>query len=52
MERIPRQFYTDEFRHEAVSQVVGGGWTVAEVITSKNKKIGEPGYLLSSPIMI
>jgi transposase len=31
LERIPRQFYTDEFRHEAVSLVVDGGLTVAEV---------------------
>ena len=31
MERIPRQFYTDEFRQEAVSLVVNGGLTVAEV---------------------
>ena len=31
MERIPRQFYTDEFKHEAVSLVVDGGLTVAEV---------------------
>ena len=31
MERIPRQFYTNEFKHEAVSLVVDGGLTVAEV---------------------
>ena len=30
MERIPRQFYTDEFRHESVSLVIDGGLTVAE----------------------
>lgn len=31
MERIPRQFYTDEFKQEAVSLVVNGGLTIAEV---------------------
>ena len=31
MERIPRQFYTLEFKEEAVSLVVDGGLTVAEV---------------------
>ena len=31
MERIPRQFYTHEFKQEAVSLVVDGGLTVAEV---------------------
>ena len=30
MERIPKQFYTDEFREEAVALVVDGGLTVAE----------------------
>ena len=30
MERIPRQFYTDEFRHEAVSLVVDGRLTVVD----------------------
>ena len=33
MERIPRQFYTDEFRHEAVSLVADGG------LTSTNTKL-------------
>ena len=31
MERIPRQFYTQEFKEEAVSLVENGGLTVAEV---------------------
>lgn len=31
MERIPRQFYTLEFKEESVSLVVDGGLTVAEV---------------------
>jgi len=31
LEGIPRQFYTNEFKHEAVSLVVDGGLTVAEV---------------------
>jgi len=31
LERIPRQFYTGEFKQEAVSLVVDGGLTVAEV---------------------
>ena len=31
MERIPRRFYTQEFKEEAVSLVVDGGLTVAEV---------------------
>ncbi len=31
MERIPRQFYTLEFKEEAVSLIVDGGLTVAEV---------------------
>jgi len=31
LERIPRQFYTQEFKEEAVSLVVAGGLTVAEV---------------------
>lgn len=31
MERIPRQFYTLEFKEEAVSLVVDGGLTVTEV---------------------
>lgn len=31
MERIPRQFYTDEFKEEAVNLVVEGKLTVAEV---------------------
>ena len=31
MVRIPRQFYPDEFRYEAVSLVVDGGLTVADV---------------------
>ncbi|WP_158247155.1 transposase [Geothermobacter hydrogeniphilus] len=31
MKRIPRQFYTLEFKEEAVSLVVDGGLTVAEV---------------------
>lgn len=31
MERIPRQFYTQEFKEEAVSLVVDGGLTIAEV---------------------
>jgi transposase len=31
LERIPRQFYTHEFKQEAVSLVVEGGLTVAEV---------------------
>ena len=31
MERIPRQFYTQEFKEEAVNLVVDGGLTVAEV---------------------
>ncbi len=31
MERIPRQFYTDEFKEEAVNLVVEGGLSVAEV---------------------
>ena len=31
MERIPRQFYTLEFKEEAVNLVVDGGLTVAEV---------------------
>jgi transposase-like protein len=30
LERIPKQFYTDEFREEAVALVVDGGLTVAE----------------------
>ncbi len=31
MERIPRQFYTQEFKEEAVNLVVDGGLTVADV---------------------
>ena len=31
MERIPRQFYTQEFKQEAVSLIMNGGLTVAEV---------------------
>jgi transposase len=31
LERIPRQFYTHEFKEEAVSLVENGGLTVAEV---------------------
>ena len=31
MERIPRQFYTHEFKQEAVSLVINGGLSVAEV---------------------
>ena len=31
MDRMPRQFYTLEFKEEAVSLVVDGGLTVAEV---------------------
>ena len=31
MERIPRQFYTQEFKEEAVNLVVAGKLTVAEV---------------------
>ena len=31
MERIPRQFYTLEFKEEAASLVIDGGLTVAEV---------------------
>jgi transposase len=31
LERIPRQFFTLEFKEEAVSLVVDGGLTVAEV---------------------
>lgn len=31
MERIPRRFYTQEFKEEAASLVVDGGLTVAEV---------------------
>jgi transposase len=31
MERIPRQFYTKEFKEEAVQLVVNGGMSVAEV---------------------
>ena len=31
MERIPRQFYTQEFKQEAVSLVISGGLSVAEV---------------------
>lgn len=31
MERIPRQFYTQEFKEEAVQLVVNGGMSVAEV---------------------
>jgi transposase len=31
LERIPRQFYTQEFKEEAVSLVEDGGLTVAEV---------------------
>lgn len=31
MERIPRQFYTQEFKQEAVSLVIDGGLSVAEV---------------------
>ena len=31
MERIPRRFYTQEFKEEAVSLVVDGGLTVPEV---------------------
>lgn len=31
MERIPRQFFTLEFKEEAVSLVIDGGLTVAEV---------------------
>jgi transposase len=31
LERIPRQFYTQEFKEEAVNLVVAGGLTVAEV---------------------
>lgn len=31
MERIPRQFFTLEFKEEAVSLVINGGLTVAEV---------------------
>jgi len=31
LERIPRQFYTQEFKEEAVSLVENGGLTVAEV---------------------
>ena len=30
MERIPRQFYTQEFKGEAASLVENGGLTVAE----------------------
>lgn len=30
MERIPKQFYTDEFKKESVTLVVDGGLTVAE----------------------
>jgi len=31
LERIPRQFFTLEFKEEAVSLVINGGLTVAEV---------------------
>jgi len=31
LERIPRQFYTQEFKQEAVSLVIDGGLSVAEV---------------------
>lgn len=31
MERIPKQFYTTEFKEEAVKLVTDGGLTVAEV---------------------
>lgn len=31
MERIPRQFFTNEFKEEAVRLVVDGGLTLAEV---------------------
>ncbi|WP_303722150.1 transposase [Malonomonas rubra] len=31
MERIPRQFYTQGFRQEAVNLVINGGLSVAEV---------------------
>jgi transposase len=31
LERIPRQFYTQEFKEESVNLVVDGGLTVAEV---------------------
>ncbi len=39
MERIPKQFYTDEFREEAVALVVDGGLTVAE--TSRRLSISQ-----------
>ena len=31
MERIPRRFYTQEFKEEAVNLIVGGGLKVSEV---------------------
>ena len=39
MERIPKQFYTDEFKKEAVTLVVDGGLTVAE--TSRRLSISQ-----------
>jgi len=39
LERIPKQFYTDEFREEAVALVVDGGLTVAE--TSRRLSISQ-----------
>lgn len=39
MERIPKQFYTDEFRAEAVALVVDGGLTVAE--TSRRLSVSQ-----------
>ncbi|WP_420094635.1 transposase [Geothermobacter hydrogeniphilus] len=40
MERIPRQFYTQEFKEEAVSLVENGGLTVAEVSRRLSSHLG------------